>query len=56
MRFNWEAVKEELEGMRLDNKSYKDIIEYLDFRYGRKFTSGRISQVFKQWRENGRQE
>ena len=48
-KFNWEAVKDEVVGMRNDNKSLNDIVEYIDFRFGRKFTKGRISQVLKEW-------
>lgn len=46
----WETLKSDLVNLRSEGKSYKDINEWLYFKYGKCVTAARLSQLFKAWR------
>ncbi len=45
--FDWEAIKDDLETMRADKKSLKDLQRFLKEVHGFDCTVARISQVLK---------
>lgn len=54
-KINWQGdAGFEFVQMRLEGKSYKDIINFFYAKYGVSYTSARMSQINKQFKIQGR--